>query len=354
MASVPYPAASPAASQPPPWVLREFSTPPAAKPRFLDQVRNRLRLEHYSRRTEEAYVGWIRRFILFHGRRHPAALGEGEITRFLSSLATERHVSASTQNQALSALLFLYGDVLKRDLAWLDGIVRARGPRRLPVVLSREEIRAVLGQLEGTPKLMTTLLYGAGLRLMEGHRLRVKDLDFSASQILVRGGKGNKDRVTLLPAVAREDLARQLETVRRQHQSDLARGTGWVELPGALARKYPNAGREWPWQWVFPATRCYTAAETGQVRRHHLHESVVQREVRKAVLKAGITRPASCHTFRHSFATHLLENGYDIRTVQELLGHKDVSTTMIYTHVLNRGPAAVKSPLDLLTGGGGS
>ncbi len=307
-------------------------------------------MAHYSRRTEEAYIGWIRRFILFNGKRHPALLGEAEVTRFLSHLATEKRVASSTQNQALSALLFLYGEMLKKDLAWLEGLVRARGPRKLPVVLSREEVRAVFAQLYGRPKLVATLLYGAGLRLSEGLRLRVKDLDFNASQITVRGGKGNKDRVTLLPQMAREDLTQHLEAVHTQHLSDLTRGAGWVELPLALGRKYPNAGREWPWQWVFPAVRHYIEPRTGQLRRHHLDESVLQRAVRLAVLKARITKPASCHTFRHSFATHLLEDGYDIRTVQELLGHKDVSTTMIYTHVLNRGPAAVRSPLDRLDG----
>ncbi len=335
-------------------VAPDAPLPAPARPRFLDDVRRQLRLEHYSRRTEEAYIGWIRRFILFNGKRHPAELGEGEVTRFLSSLAVDRNVASSTQNQALSALLFLYAAVLKRDLPCLDGMVRARGPRRLPTVLTRDEVAAVLARLSGPSRLVTTLLYGAGLRLLEALQLRIKDVDFASSQITVRGGKGNKDRVTLLPAALRESLTHQSEFARRQHEVDLTLGAGWVELPAALARKYPNAGREWPWQWLFPATRHYVAAGSGQVRRHHLHESVVQREVRRAVLEAGITKPASCHTFRHSFATHLLENGYDIRTVQELLGHRDLSTTMIYTHVLNRGPAAVRSPLDLLSGGGGS
>lgn len=348
------PCTSPAAAAPnrPAWILSEIPSSISPKPRFLDEVRRRLRMGHYSRRTEAAYVGWIRRFILFHGRRHPAALGEAEVTQFLSNLAIQRKVASSTQNQALSALLFLYGEVLKRDLGWLEGLVRARGPQRLPVVLSRDEVRAVLDHLAGRPRLVVTLLYGGGLRLTEGLRLRVKDLDFATRQITVRGGKGNKDRVTLLPAAAREGLARQLDFVRRQHQVDLARGAGWVEMPGALGRKYPDAGREWLWQWVFPATRCYREPVTSQVRRHHLHESVLQREVRRAVLKARITKPASCHTFRHSFATHLLEDGYDIRTVQELLGHRDLTTTMIYTHVLNRGPAAVRSPIDRLPTGG--
>jgi integron integrase len=307
-----------------------------------------LRAAHYSRRTEDAYVGWIRRYILFYGKRHPREMGRPEVTRFLSNLATEQHVSASTQNQALSALLYLYGELLGSDFKWLEGMVRARGPLRLPMVLSREEVRAVLNQLEGTPRLVVTLLYGGGLRLMEGLRLRIKDLDFSASQITVRRGKGSKDRVTLLPAIARQPLDRHLEIVLSQHKEDLAQGSGWVEMPGALGSKYPRAGQEWPWQWVFPATRQYQLPESGQIRRHHLHETVLQRAVRTAVLKAGLTKPASCHTFRHCFATHLLEDGYDIRTVQELLGHKDVSTTMIYTHVLNRGPGAVRSPMDRL------
>jgi integron integrase len=331
-----------------PFVITPDSRPSADKPRFLDEVRRRLRAEHYSPRTEEAYVGWIRRFILFHGKRHPSHLGQEEVTRFLTSLAVHHKVASSTQNQALSALLFLYGTVLRRDLAWLEGFVRARGPRRLPTVLARDEVRAVLGHLGGIPWLVVTLLYGGGLRLTEALRLRIKDVDFGASQIIVRRGKGNKDRVTLLPAIAQERLRRQLEFVRSQHQADLLLGAGWVELPEALGRKYPQAGRDWGWQWVFPASRRYAEPRTQQVRRHHFHESAIQREVFKAVRGAGITKPASCHTFRHSFATHLLEDGYDIRTVQELLGHKDVSTTMIYTHVLNRGPAAVRSPMDRL------
>ncbi len=322
-----------------------------ARPRFLDEVRNRLRVEHYSRRTEDAYVGWIRRFILFHGKRHPNELGEAEVTRFLSELALKGKVASSTQNQALSAMLFLYGSVLKHELNWLEGLVRARGPRRLPIVLTREEVRAVLEQLTGTSWLVATLLYGGGLRLTEALRLRVKDLDFAAKQITVRGGKGNKDRVTLFPSAAREELTRHLEIARRQHRADLALGAGWVELPLALGRKYPQAGREWIWQWIFPATRRYTDPRTSQVRRHHFHESALQRDVHRAVRDAGITKHASCHTFRHSFATHLLEDGYDIRTVQELLGHRDVSTTMIYTHVLNLGPAAVRSPMDRLLEG---
>ena len=321
---------------------------PPAKPRLLESVRAALRLRHYSRRTEEAYVDWIRRFVLACGKRHPGEMGAAEVTGFLSALATSGRVSASTQNQALAAILFLYREVLGRQLPWLDDIVRAKKPRRLPVVLTREEVAAVLKHLEGVPRLMAMLLYGSGLRLLECARLRVKDEDFASNQILVRAGKGDKDRTTMLPAVAKAGLARHLDRVKEQHHRDLGAGAGRVELPGALARKYPNAGREWGWQWFFPATRLYRDAETGEQRRHHLHESVLQRAVRQAVFRARLTKPASCHTLRHSFATHLLEDGYDIRTVQELLGHKDVSTTMIYTHVLNRGWGAVRSPADRL------
>jgi integron integrase len=326
--------------------VRESGTGGPPKPRLLDRVREAIRARHYSRRTEKTYVAWIRRYIFFHGKRHPSELGPAEITEFLTSLATKSKVAASTQNQALSALLFLYREVLAQDLPWIDDIVRAKRPERLPVVLTRDEVRAVLNQLVREPRLMSLLLYGAGLRLLECARLRVKDVDFASNQIVVRDGKGHKDRVTMLPAAVKAHLARHLEVVRRQHQVDLERGAGWVELPDALMRKYPNAGREWPWQWVFPATRSYVDRLTGQRRRHHLHESVLQRAVKDAVRRAGITKPASCHTFRHSFATHLLEDRHDIRTVQELLGHSDVSTTMIYTHVLNQGPNSVRSPLD--------
>ena len=317
-------------------------------PRLIDRVRLAIRARHYSTRTEEAYVAWIKRFIFFHGKRHPVEMGAEEVTCFLSSLALRERVSASTQNQALSALLFLYQRVLQQDLPWLDRIVRAKRPSRLPVVLTQAEVQAVLAHLRGTPRIMATLLYGAGLRLMECARLRVKDVDFASNQILVRDGKGQKDRATLLPGTSKADLARHLEAMRQQHQRDLSQGAGWVALPGALERKYPNAGREWAWQWVFPVTSCYIDRETGKRRRHHLHESVVQRAMKEAVRQAGISKPATPHTLRHSFATHLLEDGYDIRTVQELLGHNDVSTTMIYTHVLNRGPAAVRSPADRL------
>ncbi len=326
--------------------VREAGPAGAPKPRLLDRVRAALRTRHYSRRTEHAYIAWIRRFIFFHGKRHPVEMGAPEITRFLTWLAVHGKVAASTQNQALGALLFLYREVLELDVPWLDGLVRARRPERLPVVLSRKEVRALLERLDGAPRLMAYLLYGAGLRLLECCRLRVQDVDFGSNQLVVRGGKGDKDRVTMLPAGVKADLAKHLESVRAQHERDLRDGAGWVELPTALARKYPNAAREWVWQWVFPATRIYVDGVTGQRRRHHLHESVLQRAVRHAALEAGLTKRASPHTLRHSFATHLLEDGHDIRTVQELLGHRDVTTTMIYTHVLNRGPAAVRSPAD--------
>lgn len=291
---------------------------------------------------------WIRRFIRFHGTRHPRELGQGEVTSFLTMLAEERHVSAATQNQALSALLFLYREVLGAPLAWVDGVVRARVRDRLPVVLTRDEVRAVLALLPTRERLIATLLYGAGLRLMEGVTLRVKDVDLRASQIIVHGGKGDKDRVVPFPRSAKAHLVRHLEKVRVLHEHDLAAGAGATKLPYALAEKYPTAEREWRWQYVFPATRQYMEPGTGTVRRHHLHESVMQRAVRTAANRAGITKRVSCHTFRHSFATHLLEDGYDIRTIQELLGHKDVSTTMIYTHVLNRGGLGVCSPADRL------
>lgn len=322
--------------------------PPAQARRLMDRVRAALRVRHLSRSTEEAYTSWIRRFILFHGKRHPSEMGSAEVSSFLSSLATTRRVSASTQNQALAALLFLYREVLDVDLPWLEGVVRAKQPLRLPVVLSRDEVRFVLSQLEGAPRLMATLLYGSGLRLLECCRLRVKDLDFGRNQLTIRRGKGQKDRATMLPLGLKPDLEDHLERVRAQHQSDLSAGAGWVELPSALGEKLPAAGREWPWQWVFPATRTYTVPETRERRRHHLHETVVQHAVRRAVLASGIAKRATCHTLRHSFATHLLEDGCDIRTVQELLGHRNVATTMIYTHVLNRGPAGVRSPADRL------
>ncbi len=273
-------------------------------------------------------------------------MGEIEIGRFLSSLATDSNVSASTQNQALNAILFLYREVLRKEIGYVNGVVRAKRPHRLPVVLTRQEVRSILGCLDGSAWIMAMLLYGAGLRLMECLRLRVKDIDFTSNQILIRAGKGDKGRHTMLPGAVKEPLAQHLDLIRRQHQRDLERGLGRVGLPNALERKYPSAGKEWGWQWVFPATSHYTDTMNGEKRRHHLHESVLQRAFKEARLRAGVFKPAGCHTLRHSFATHLLENGYDIRTVQELLGHNDVSTTMIYTHVLNRGGKGVRSPAD--------
>jgi integron integrase len=309
-------------------------------------VRRAIRARHYSPRTEKAYVRWIIRFILFHGKRHPAEMGSTEVEQFLSHLASVGKVSASTQNQALSALLFLYKEVLERELGLMSNLVWAKRAVRLPLVLSREEVAAILDRLHGTPWLMVALLYASGLRLLECCRLRVKDVDFDRNEITVRDGKGRKDRVTLLPRKLVEPLACHIERRRRLHQQDLDRGVGSVELPDALGVKYPGAAREWAWQWVFPATRFYLDRETGELRRHHLHESVIQRAMKEAVRAAGIPKPASPHTMRHSFATHLLESGYDIRTIQELLGHRDVATTMIYTHVLNRGPRGVRSPFD--------
>ncbi len=320
---------------------------PAGRPdRILDRLNQAIRLRRYSRRTARAYAGWVKRFVRFHGMRHPAEMGAEEVTTFLSDLAVRRRVSASTQNQALSALLFLYRHVLEVELPWLDDLVRAKKPQRVPAVLSRAEVRLLLEQLEGPVLLAASLMYGSGLRLLECMRLRVQDVDFGRSELTIRDGKGAKDRVTLLPTALHDAVRNQMRDARETHRRDLARGAGAVELPCAMVRKAPRAAKEWAWQWVFPASRRYTVRETGQQRRHHLHETVVQREVKSAVARAGITRRATFHTLRHSFATHLLEDGYDIRTIQELLGHKDVSTTMIYTHVLNRGGRGVRSPLD--------
>jgi len=319
---------------------------PGARPRLLDQVREALRVRHYSLRTEQAYVGWIRRFILFHGKRHPRELGGAEVAAFLSHLAVEGEVAAATQNQALNALVFLYRVVLDCGLEEIAPLVRARQPRRLPVVLSVGEVRDLLGALSRAPKVVASLLYGSGLRLLERLRLRVKDVDFARREIVVRDGKGRRDRRTMLPEAMLAPLREGLVKTRALHEQDLAKGHGDVFLPDALARKYVSASRSWEWQYVFPAWRRSRDPRSGQERRHHLSETPIQRAVCQAVVRARIDKPASCHTLRHSFATHLLESGYDIRTVQELLGHRSVTTTMIYTHVLNRGGRGVRSPID--------
>jgi len=317
-------------------------------PRLLDQVRNELRFMHYSKRTEQSYVQWIKRFIYFHNKRHPRDMGSKEITAYLTHLAVNRHVSASTQNQALSALLFLYKKVLKIDLPWMDDIQRAKRPRHLPVVFTREEVKALLAQFDGTKWLIFNLIYGCGFRIMECVRLRVKDIDFHYKQILIRDAKGQKDRVTVLPERLIESLQLHLAKVRQLHEQDLEIGYGCVYLPYALEKKYPNACREWAWQYVFPSKNISTDPRTNIRRRHHVYEKNLQRAMKQAIRKAGIVKHASLHTLRHSFATHMLEDGYDIRTVQELLGHKDIKTTQIYTHVLNKGAGGVRSPLDTL------
>jgi integron integrase len=314
--------------------------------KLLDQVRDVIRMKHYSYRTEESYVAWIRRFILFHNKRHPNEMGAAEVEQFLSHLAVQERVAASTQNQALSALLFLYREVLRQELDDSINSVRAKPSRYLPTVLTQAETHAVLDRMSGVPQLVAQLLYGSGLRLSEGLQLRVKDLDFAQSQVVIRNAKGNESRVTMLPSRTIEPLKMQLQRIKRLHQQDLEQGYGLVALPYALERKYPNAGREWLWQYIFPSIGIPLDPRSGLRCRHHLHESSVQKAVKQDTRAAGIQKRVGCHTFRHSFATHLLQDGYDIRTVQELLGHKDVKTTMIYTHVLNRGGRGVKSPLD--------
>ena len=315
-------------------------------PRLLDQVRHVIRLKHYSLKTEKSYIHYIRDFILFHDKQHPREMGVNEIRQYLTHLAVTQHVAASTQNVALSALLFLYRQVLNIELPYIDGIERAKRPERVPVVFTRSGVKAILVRMDGVQHLIVSLLYGSGLRLSEGLRLRVKDLDFEYRQITVRDGKGEKDRVTMLPVALIEPLERQLEKASKMHQQDLAMGYGTVYLPYALERKYPNASREWGWQYAFPSWKRSPDPRSKIVRRHHVYEQSVQRAVKQAIQQAKISKHGGCHTFRHSFATHLLEDGYDIRTVQELLGHKDVKTTMIYTHVLNRGGKGVNSPLD--------
>lgn len=320
----------------------------STKPRLLDLVRERCRVKHYSLRTEKSYVDWIRRFILFHGKRHPLDMGAREVEQFLTHLAVDRQVAASTQNQALAAILFLYRDVLDRDLPWLQDVTRVRRPPRLPVVLSPSEVQRLLAQLEGTHWLVASLMYGSGLRLMEALRLRVKDVDIERREIIVRSGKGGKDRHTLLPQPLTGLLREQIARVAIIHEQDLRQGLAPVYLPFALQRKYPNAGRELAWQFLFPARKPARDPRSGVVRRHHLHSASIQRAIKRAVRAAGLSKPASSHTLRHSFATHLLEKGYDIRTIQELLGHKDIRTTQIYTHVLNRGVQGVISPLEAI------
>jgi len=318
------------------------------QPKLLDQVRGKIRLKHYSIRTEQAYTDWIKRFILHFGKTHPRDMGAAEVEQFLTHLAVHGNVAASTQNQARCALLFLYKEVLAIELPWLANVEQAKTPKRLPVVLNRDEIQAILSRLTGTHWLIASLLYGTGMRIMECLRLRVQDVDFKRREILIRDGKGFKDRVTMLPMSLVATLQTHLLKVRELHEGDIKQDFGAVYMPNALERKYLNAAKEWRWQYVFPATRLSTDPRSGSVRRHHVQEQAIQRAVKQAVRDVDLTKAATPHTFRHSFATHLLEGGYDIRTVQELLGHSDVSTTMIYTHVLNKGGKGVTSPLDQL------
>jgi integron integrase len=331
-----------------PWkaIMDDTTQPPQRKSKLLEEVRQNLRRRHYSIRTEEAYLQWIRRFILFHGKRHPRDMGQTEVTAFLNHLAIQCNVAASTQNQALNAIVFLYKNVLGQELEGLQGLERAKKPKRLPVVFIKDEAQRILARLDGLSWLMASLMYGSGLRVLEALRLRVKDIDFSYCQIVVRDGKRQKDRLTMLPHSLTPHLHTQLEKVRALHQQDLTAGYGEVYLPYALARKYPTANRELGWQYLFPSHKLSVDPRSGKTRRHHIDEQTVQRAVKQAIRAAGIRKAGSCHSLRHSFATHLLENGYDIRTIQELLGHSDVKTTMIYTHVLNQGGRGVRSPLD--------
>lgn len=331
-------------------MISQPQNPPqaAVAPKLLDQVRDRIRVKHYSIRTETQYLHWVKRFILYHDKRHPREMGADEVGEFLTHLATEGRVSASTQNQALSALLFLYREILNVELPWLDKVIRAKKPQRLPVVLTKSEVSRILGRMDGTYGLMARLLYGTGMRLMECCRLRVMDVDFERAEIMIRDGKGAKDRVTMLPDTVVRALREHLEKRRRLYEDDLAKGMAEVYLPDALEREYPNAPVEWGWQYIFCSGSYSVDPRSGRERRHHVDEKLLQRAMKKAVMASGVVKAATPHTLRHSFATHLLEGGYDIRTVQELLGHSDVSTTMIYTHVLNKGGLGVASPLDHL------
>jgi integron integrase len=325
-----------------------MNDPNIRAPRLLERYREEMLVRRYAKRTITSYVSWVRRYLRFHHLRHPREMGQDEINAFLTNLAVIENLSASSQNQALGALLFLYRTVLGGDVGSLEGVVRGHRPQRLLVVLTEDEVRRVLSNLQGTPALVAQILYGSGLRLMEALCLRIKDVDFEKNSIVVRDGKGDKDRITMLPESLKASLQSHLRSVYGLHQKDLSEGWGRVELPNALARKYVNAVKEWGWQWVFPQQHRWRNRKSGEQGRYHIDASQIQKAMRAAVQAAGIHKPAKCHTLRHSFATHLLERGYDIRTIQELLGHSDVKTTMVYTHVLNRGVVGVKSPADLL------